>query len=313
MMNNALIPYLLSSALALEPSAYPKPGNVHRLADLAPRLYYEDFIVTCSIGSKWLVKAFKRGKRGWKKIVFGDLIYGLVRDIHLLLNTNTCLGSSLLLIPLAMGISRSIIHGKRDLKDIIEETMFVVKNTTVYDTIYFYKAVRLASPSYIKKTDNVGEYVNVWSKNYRKELLSKNHSLYQVLVYSSKIDIVSDELVNGYPRSLDAIQFLEGRLYRHKNWNRGVVETYIYLLCNNIDTMVMRTHGLEVAETISGYACKLLDKIDEDHLYDELLELDKMLRRKNINPGSVADIIVSTIALYLYKRVFMDKKKLFRF
>ncbi len=313
MVNDALIPYLLSSALALEPSAYPKPGNVHRLADLAPRLYYEDFIVTSSIGSKWLVRAFKRGKKGWDKIVFGDLIYGLVRDTHSLLNTNTCLGSSLLLIPLVMGISRSIIRGKRDLKDIIEETMFIVKNTTVYDAIYFYKAVRLASPSYIKKTDNVGEYVNVWSRSYCKELLSKNHSLYQVLVYSSRKDIVSNELINSYPRSLDAIQFLEGRLYRHKNWNRGVIETYLYLLCNNIDTMVMKTHGLKVAETVSGYACKLLDKIDEDHLYEELLELDKSLRKKSINPGSIADIIVSTVALYLYKRVFIDKKKLFRF
>ncbi len=313
MVDYALIPYLFSSALALEPSAYPKPGNVHRLADFPPRLYYEDFIITSSISSKWLVRAFKRGKRGWKKTVFGDLIYGLVRDIHLLLNTNTCLGSSLLLIPLVMGISRSIIYGKNDLRYIIEETISIVKNTTVYDTIYFYKAVRLTSPSYIKKSDNVGEYVNVWSKSYRRELLMKKHTLYQVLVYSSERDIVSDELVNGYPRSLDALQFLEGRLYRHRNWNRGVVETYLYLLCNNIDTMVMRTHNREVAETISGYACKLLDKIDEEHLYDELLELDKMLRKKDINPGSIADIIVSTIALYLYKRVYIDKKKLFRF
>ncbi|MEM0342145.1 MAG: triphosphoribosyl-dephospho-CoA synthase, partial [Desulfurococcus sp.] len=96
----------LSLALILEASAWPKPGNVHRLRD-RPDLRYEAFLATGVMAYSYFRKGIKRGLKGWRSIVLGDLIYGLVSDsMRKTPSSNTCLGSSTLLIPLSLGLGR---------------------------------------------------------------------------------------------------------------------------------------------------------------------------------------------------------------
>ena len=305
------VSYLLTSSIALEVAGYPKPGNVHRLRDFSDTLF-EDFLVTAVVAEYYVLKAIMRGcklTRGSSlKVLVGDLIkYTVVESKKVSGGGNTCLGSTLLLYPLAVTVGYAICLGY----DVLEVSNIVMtakelihKYSTVLDSINFYSAVRHASPSYIRKSDVVGDIPSVWDDDYREKLLSKNFRLWDILTYSSKNDIVCSELVEGYIRSLRNLTFLKNRLKTHSNWNLALVETYLYQLTQDLDTLIIRKYGFKVAQEVSKKALEVLSKCLDGRgdCLNSVKDFDKELVEKNINPGSSADIIVSTIALYALQK-----------
>ncbi|MEM4433887.1 MAG: triphosphoribosyl-dephospho-CoA synthase [Thermosphaera sp.] len=291
----------LSLAFALEASGYPKPGNVDRLHDL-PGLSYEAFLVTSIVSLKYLEKGVRRGVKGWGSVVFGDLVYGIVSDsMRKSGSSNTCLGSSLLLAPLSVAIGLCLRHGEETLDCFLKMVGEVLSASTIEDSIEFYRAVREAKPSYIKPSDETGDYVNVWDHDFKKKLKAKRHRLKDVLEFSSSHDIVSHELVNGYPRSINALRFIFERFNAHKNWNRAVVETYLYLLSRDHDTVIAREHGFEVAARVRDLAGKIIIKVlvaGQTDWAGIVGSLDSEIRKMKVNPASIADLVVSSIALY---------------
>lgn len=299
---------LLSSGIGLEASAYPKPGNVHRLVDHRD-IWFEDFIVTGNVFTYWLYRGATRGYlRQYSKYTVGDLIYHIVTDSMMITGGgNTCLGSSLLLTPLSLSIGETLSEGRSiNINDLAIKASNIIKTySTVYDTIMFYKAVRKASPSYIRASDETHGYPNVWSSNYKKEILEKNIRLWMVLGYSSKIDIIANEVINHYKVSRDAMIFLNDRMVHHRVWNRAVIETYLYLLSRIKDTVIIRKYGMDIAEKVMEYAGYVLDRvINADREWINIvIDFDKELQEKNLNPGSIADLTALSISLYfLWKK-----------
>jgi triphosphoribosyl-dephospho-CoA synthase len=291
----------LSLAFALEASGYPKPGNVDRLHDL-PGLTYEAFIVTSIVATKYLEKGVRRGIKGWGDVVFGDLVYGIVSDsMRKSGSSNTCLGSSLLIAPLSVAVGLCLRKEEENLNCFIRMIREVVSATTVEDSVEFYRAVREAKPSYIKPTDETGDFVNVWDYDYKKKLRLKKQRLKDVLEFSASHDIVSHELVNGLPRSVNELRFLTERFNAHKNWNRAVVETFVHLLSREHDTVIVREHGFEAASRVRDLASRYIIKLlvaPQTEWLSLITSLDTEVRRMRVNPASIADIVASTIALY---------------
>jgi triphosphoribosyl-dephospho-CoA synthase len=302
--------YVLASAIALEVAGFPKPGNVHRFRNFVDTIF-EDFLVTAVIAEHHLYRAILRGCRlaeGFKpKVLVGDFIEETVRESRTVSGGgNTCLGSTLLLYPLAIACgytlcSDNVLKPENVAylaKDLVE------KYSTVSDSIHFYNAVRIASPSYIKKDDVTDVFPSVWDERYRERLRAGNHRFWDILLYSSRNDIVCREVVEGYPRSLRNSYYFEKKLNIYRDWNRAVVETYLYQLSNDIDTLIVKKHGLEIALYVSEKAREILDICSRS--WEKCLEIveqfDKELVKKNINPGSSADIVVSSIALYAIKK-----------
>jgi len=300
----------LSLAFALEASGYPKPGNVDRLHDL-PGLPYEAFIVTSIVATKYLEKGVRRGIKGWGDVVFGDLIYGIVADsMRKSGSTNTCLGSSLLIAPISVAVGLCLRKEEENLNCFLRMVREVLSAASVEDSVEFYRAVREARPSYIKPTDETGDFVNVWDHDYKKKLRSKKQRLKDILEFSASHDIVSHELVNGLPRSFNELRFLSERFNAHKNWNRAVVETFVHLLSREHDTVIAREHGFEVASRVrdlaSIYIIKLLVASQTEWL-SLITSLDTEVRRMRVNPASIADIVASTIALYTIDSLARNK------
>lgn len=303
----------LSLAFALEASGYPKPGNVDRLHDL-PGLSYEAFIVTSIVSLKYLEKGVRRGLKGWGNIVFGDLVYGIVTDsMKKSGSSNTCLGSSLLITPLSVAIGLCLRRGEENLDCFLKMVREVLSASTIEDSIEFYRAVREAKPSYIKPNDETGDYVNVWDYDFKKKLRTKRHRLKDVLEFSASHDIVSHELINGYPRSMNALRFLSERFNAHKNWNRAVVETYVHLLSRDHDTVVAREHGFETAARVRDLAGKVIIKLlvaNQSEWTGIVGSLDSEIRKMKVNPASIADIVASTIALYTVNSLVRQERYL---
>ena len=303
-----LLSYLIASAIPLEVAAYPKPGNVHRLRDFSDTKF-EDFLVTSVVGEYYVFRAVRRGcrmalKKPSKVSVFvGDLIEGMVRDYKIVSGGgNTCLGSSLLLLPIAVASGYVLCFESSTNVDSIcsNAKAFLQKYSTVQDSIHFYNAIRLVTPSYIRKEDYTGEFPNVWDVEYSKKLRRGGYTLWKILVHSAEKDVVAREVVEGYPRSRRNMVFLKERIKLHGNWNRAVIETYLYQLSNELDTLVIRKQGLEIAKMVSETASKVLETCQKDEKQCEsiLIEFDKKLGEMGVNPGSTADIVASTIALY---------------
>lgn len=295
----------LALALALEASGYPKPGNVHRTSD-RKGLRYEAFLATSILAVKYFEQGVKRGRRGFGKTVLGDLVYGLVKEVVEKLNsTNTCLGSSLLLSLMSVSLGALSAQTIGAIKELSNISKKIVKSTTVWDAIYYYKAIRRAAPSYLKPSDYTDIYVNVWDSMYRQRLLEKGHRLLDVLEHSSRFDVVAREALNGFEQEFLAEEFMRERLNVHKDFNRAVVETYLYLLSRNRDTVVYLKHGSNVAEEISEKALKVLNDvvIRRSTWRSPVKEFDSELVNKGINPGAVADLTAATIALHLLRNL----------
>ncbi len=298
---------LLALSIALEVSVYPKPGNVHRYADY-PDLLFEDFLAGAIATHKWLYRAVKRGYTGdYSRYTVGDIIYYGLRDsMRLTGRGNTCLGTLLLLAPLALAIGSLVRDGKETRSSTLASTATGIlrEHSTVDDSIMFYRAVRLASPSYIRSDDDVGEYPNVWDSDYIDRLRRANARLWDILVHSSRRDIVSSEIVGSYTRSIATSSAIDEFFRETGDWNEAVVRAYIMLLADNIDTMVLRKHGAGDAYYLKMRAMEIKELMlkSRREWVEELWKLDKELHGKRINPGSLADILASSIALYLLEK-----------
>lgn len=303
--------HLLASSIALEVAGYPKPGNVHRLRDFSDTLF-EDFLVTAIIAEHYVFKAVMRGcklARGSSlRTLVGDLIRNtIVESKRISGGGNTCLGSALLLYPLALASGYTLCRSGGALEaTIIAECArnLIYEYSTVLDSIYFYSAIRAASPSYIKKSDVIEGLPSVWDEKYREKLLAGNYRLWDVLIYSSGSDIVCREVIEKYTRSLRNALFLRERLKTHGNWNLALVETYLYQLGKDVDTLIARKHGLHIAVEVSEKAREVLNSclVSREKCLDTVWAFDRELAERGINPGSSADIVVSTIALYVIQK-----------
>jgi len=294
---------LISSAFALEALA-PKPGNVHPFTGIRNNMVYEDFVLTANIVQPYIARCIRRGYyRRRTRALFADLLRKALEKTIISTGSNTCLGSLLLVMPISYGVGKILAVGRQlsDIELLLREARKVVTSSTVWDAIEFYRAVRKASPSYIRKTDDVGEQVNVWDPQYVKKLLEKGEGLGVILEKTCPRDVIACEAVT-YNLTLKTARFIEKRLIVHGDFRRAVTEAYLLILSENIDTMVLRTRGEETAVYTSRLASEALDRIlraDDESWMDEIRLIDIGFERKGICPGSTADIIVAALAVLL--------------
>lgn len=308
-----LIDYVerLVLGIALEASAFPKPGNIHRLRDFDDTIY-EDFIVTAITAIKPLYKGVRRGYRYHDmldilKNIFGDIIYDIVLlSKYTSGGGNTCLGTSIMLSPISIGLGCELaLSNSINIERILlSSCRNLEKYSTILDAINLYRAIRAASPSYIKKTDNTHNFPNIWSRDFKKEIIKADITLWKILSYSSSFDIVARDVIECYPRTYNISLYIDKRLNTHGIWNRAIVEAYLYQLSKEIDTLVIRKNGYEVAQEVKERAKEFL-KICEDSwtfCVNSLKDFDLELASRKINPGSTADIVATAISIYSLSR-----------
>jgi len=294
---------LISSAFALEALAL-KPGNVHPFTGIRNNMLYEDFVLTANIAQPYITRCIRRGYYHRRtRALFADLIRRALEKVLISTGSNTCLGSLLLIMPISYGVGMILATSKRlsDIKLLLEKARETVLASTVWDAIEFYRAVRKAMPSYIRRTDDVGEQVNVWDPQYVKKLLEKGEGLGIILEKTCPRDMVACEAVT-YNLTLETTRFIEKRLNIHGDFRRAVTEAYLHILSENIDTMVLRSRGKEIAVYASRLASEALSRITgiDDESWMKVVRLvDEEFERKGICPGSTADIIVAALAALL--------------
>ncbi|GBC75085.1 2-(5''-triphosphoribosyl)-3'-dephosphocoenzyme-A synthase [archaeon HR06] len=296
-------------ACLLEVSATPKPGNVHRFSNFID-LTYEDFLFS----SVALGKALRRINYGEK---FGEALLKSVRILKSLCKAgNTHFGTLVLFIPITL-VSFSLLKnfGKLEKKEIRKGLKDFVKNTDVEDSVNFFLAILEAKVGGLGKLKDKS-MPDLSEKDWKDKILSRKLDLYSIMSYSSKYDLVAKEFYTGFSISFNlGLKSLNKYFNEYKDINLAIVHSFLEILSKYPDTFIARKlavrkyeyledgfeEGMRVAKKYSKRAKEILELggLTTKEGIKALIDMDEELRKKNLNPGSVADIIASSIFLAL--------------
>jgi triphosphoribosyl-dephospho-CoA synthase len=251
-------------AMMLEVCAFPKPGNVDRCHDY-PTTRLEHFLA-----STILVRpAFERAEKVGRGI--GNIILEAVKLTSGHSGGNTHFGAYILLVPLVMG--GDIAGADR-----------LVRETTVEDAIQFYRAfgetrVRVLS----------GDELDVDDPRAIEELKVRQMTLFDVMLYSAKNDMVAREWINGFQLTRRGADLL----FSHGPGPESVSMAFLDLLATEPDTFISKKHGKDAAWEVMQKAQDVRQGLRD------LVAFDQECINTGMNPGSIADIIIASIYIAL--------------
>ena len=290
-------------ASVLEVSGYPKPGNVHRTADLEEATFEQFMASSVAIGPILIEVAergFKAGKGEIKPsdIGVGKVIKSAIEDtMRWQKNENTNLGVVMLLMPLTAAAGATLAReGKIDMKNLRKNLSEILKSTTYEDALNVYDAILIAEPGGL---GDLAE-LDVKDEKSRKRIREKQISLYEIMKTSSEWDGISKEWVTDMRITFESGYPLIKRLYeKTKNVNTATVQTFLEILSKYPDTFVQRIHGKKIAKKISEKAKTIVERggmlTSTGGAF--VAKFDEELRKKDINPGTTADLVASSLML----------------
>ncbi len=267
-MNDAQLGVL---SLLLEVSATPKPGNVDRDHDLED-LKYEHFLISAVSAYPVFEDCLKR--RG----SIGLNFLKAVENSYKLCKTNVHFGSFFLLIPL--------IWCRGETGRVEEE----LKNTTYEDSLAVLSAFRICMPRVMEVKD-----LSLKDEGVERELIEKKINLYDWLAIAPEENVVAREVFEGYWRSSDGSRVMIESYRDFGDLNTAVVYTYVYMMSKYLDPLIIAKCGRGVAEGVRKRAKDVLRDFD----LKLVEEFDEELISRGINPGSIADLVCSTVYLAL--------------
>lgn len=270
--------------------AIPKPGNVNRYRDFEDLTLYH-FLFTNTSVIDVLFEATHRGeliregKLQPEEAKLGELIKKAVENSKKAQNSNPNFGIITLAIPLTMALGWA-----NNIELAREKVKLLISASGPYDSIDFYKAIRIANPKGVKK----GVKYDAYDDSSFDELVRDNINLEKLAEISSGRELIFKEWLNGYKLSYSTFHRLK-ELTSSLPLEQATLKMFLELLANHLDTLIIRKAGLEEAKLVKKKAKEVLTgKLD-------LKEFDKILREKKDlrNPGSLADIMAVSLSLLI--------------
>jgi triphosphoribosyl-dephospho-CoA synthase len=264
-------------ASLLEVNAY-KPGNVTRHQNFQD-CSFEDFLISAvAIGP-----AFREATPA----PVGLTILRAVKDTHRLVGTNTNLGMTLLLAPLAKAAGRGHPGGLR------AAALAVLEALTVDDARLAYEAIRLARPAglnQVERGDVQDEKIDL--------------TLREAMKLGQDRDTVAREYVTGFELTFELGYPRLRRLWQQGcRFSQAILQTFLTILAQVPDSLIARKNGLAVAEHVSDLAKGVLERggIFTDRGRRDLQEFDHTLRdqQHRMNPGTTADLMAAALFVLL--------------
>ncbi len=293
-------------ASLLEVSAYPKPGNVHRLYDM-PETRYEHFLAGGVAMEPYLREAARRGfeasrgLRGWGELEMGWLIRGAVEEsLRWQRGGNVNLGILLLFTPIAAAAGSVLKDGKAEAGRLRSALRDVLGGTTPQDAVEVYEAIGMAMGP---ETLGEVEELSVLDEDSKCRILKEGWSLLDIFKLCSEYDSICYEWVTYFQLTFEVGHPTLRRSLEELNVNDAIVETYLTLLAHRPDSLIRRKCGLERAMEVSEMARGVLEaggvRTREGRRLLEEMDLRLRSGGGTLNPGTTADITASSIYILL--------------
>jgi triphosphoribosyl-dephospho-CoA synthase len=292
----------LELAILLEVSAYPKPGNVHRIADF-PETRYEHFLASAVAVSPSFKKAAEKGIR----VSEGRITPSEVRVGYMIKDAvdrmkgsqsggNTLLGAIIILTPIAT--AAGMITNQWSLPKLRKNIKVIVESTTPEDAVVVYDAISVVNPGGLGKSPKL----DVTDPDSKKKILEEQVTLFETFKIASSYDSITSEWVNNYPITFDlGYPYFTRQLEETGDINTATVHTFLKILSEVPDTFISRKVGQAKAESISSEAGRILEEggLTTASGKKLLQKLDIELRdpAHDLSPGTTADITEAVLAL----------------
>jgi triphosphoribosyl-dephospho-CoA synthase len=295
-------------AMCLEVSASPKPGNIDRHDDYADTRY-EHFLAS-AVSIYPVIEEASRNIRGTGKYMKA----AVSESVNWQNGGNTHFGAIILLVPLAMAAGK--ILSEKETFTIPELTACahsIVKETSTEDAVDFYSCFGFSGV----RVNPVEEF-DLHKDSAIADLKEKNVSLYDLMVIAQGYDMIAREWTSGFTRCAECAEMItdgmKGKLPGlAADINDVIVYTFLSILSRNEDTFIATKSGTETALYVSGLARSIIERIENLHevhkIYNSehefdiikplIIEMDRELLQKKINPGSTADIIIAGLFIAL--------------
>lgn len=296
-----------SLAALLEVSAYPKPGNVHRLRDF-PDTKYEHFLAgSISLGSRMKGLAEKgqligQGDRKWAELDVGESILASVKDMmDWQSGGNVHLGIILLFSPLAAAAGSVMKKGVIDLGELRRSLDEVISGATPLDSVNIYRAIDEAMSE-----ENLGsvDQLDVKDTSSLDRILDEELTPLDIFKECQTRDAICDEWVTGFEVTFtEGHPFLRKRLDEGAKINEATVDTFLKILSEHPDSLIQRKKGTRDSVEVSEKAKDIIQAggASTETGMKMIQKLDDELREENgsLNPGTTADITAASLYLLL--------------
>jgi triphosphoribosyl-dephospho-CoA synthase len=249
----------------------PKPGNVHVFAD-GHRMTAAEFIASAEAAAPPLSAAGSR---------VGARILGAVEATFAAVGSNTNLGIILLCAPLAAA-------AENEISDLRASLIEVLQRLDTSDAELTYRAIALAAPAGLGRSE-------------RHDVFGPaTVSLLDAMTEASDRDRVAMQYATSFSDIFDiGLPRLEEAMRRHADLRWATLATYLEFLSAFPDTHIVRKYGSgaanEVCRAAAAFQRPFQATEHPETLLPDLLTWDAALKADGINPGTSADLTVTTL------------------
>ena len=271
-LDNLQIAYLFACRKDIE---LIKPGNVN-IKSPHPDTKAEDYLESSLLSSKELFKT---------DYSLGERILNSIKITRSKVKTNTNLGIILLCAPI---IHACIYFNNLTMREGIKKTL---SSSTVKDTQDLCMAINISAPGGL----GTREIYDTASK--------PTVNILEIMNHSASYDRISYQYSHDYS---DIFDFIIPRLVllnkKHNSLDISLSLMFMEILAKIPDSHISRKFDDKIAKKTSNNASDLLKILDReyspDYLADRLNNLDYEYKKKGINPGTTADLLVASLMIY---------------
>ena len=276
---------LYRQACEIELQAF-KPGNVSVYAD-GHDMTVNDFRVSAEVSAEALCNPANS---------LGEKVFYAVKATREAVGCNTNLGILLLCAPIIQAASQ--VNANKSLRQAIEK---VLSTTTISDADWVFKAIALASPGGLGKSDQQDVHNPA------------TITLAQAMYIAADKDRIALQYARGYKDIFDyAVLRYNARLSQWRDLSWAAVFVYAELLCQYPDSHIERKHGNKYTEWVAARMRQFLEEFgqatDPTQSMQTLYCLDTEFKSNGVNPGTTADMTVATILAVLIAEILSQNK-----
>jgi triphosphoribosyl-dephospho-CoA synthase len=287
-------------SIMLEVGGDPKPGNVTEKMGFSD-LDYDDFVLSAiSVGgtlSEWYGEARRRDETGMGMGgIWGGALLGSSKEA-MRGRSNAIFGTLLVGIPLGIGASLSVSQ-----TEILPLAHRLVEESDVADSLNFKRAVDVCQIGGLSHQYMRGETsdLDLSSPGFEGRIEDGEVTLRDLLKRSTDYDLLSTEVTGKYPIIRKHAPLYLQLLGDFEDPVKASGLLYCTLLSEFPDSLVARKAGREESERVRGMA-EIAMELDpySDAWTESMVDLDLYLRKRDLNPGTLADIASASIFLAL--------------
>ena len=222
------------------------------------------------------------------RLSMGQRILESVKITHTQVGTNTNLGMVLLFAPIIISIEN---NPDRSIVAMQNKVRAVVLSVNKSESGLIFQAIREANPGGLGQSAKFDVYSQ------------PDCTLLEAMAVASEHDVIAWQYTNGFQdiftTGLAVIKEYTA-CWNSVEW--ATVACYLTFLGGMHDSHIVRKCGSAIAEQVRQKAAVIAEQFKKNdnpgNAVNALLEFDRGLKERNINPGTSADITAASILVY---------------